>query len=84
MLELGERAAAAMPEVPLLGVDILRERPSGRLFVIETNPSGWTWPFRTQIMRSVELDNGIDVVAQFDGPRRAAEILIERTRAEAR
>ena len=84
VIEFGERAAAALPEVPLLGIDILREQPSGKLFVIETNPSGWTWPFGSFVLRSVERDNGLDFAAEFDGPRLVAKILVERARAEAR
>jgi len=84
IIALGERADAAFPEIPLLGVDILREVPSGRLFVIEVNSSGWTWPFGTPTNLSIERDNDLDLAAHLDGPRIAAEVLVERARAEAR
>jgi hypothetical protein len=29
-----------MPEIPLQGIDIIREAGSGRLFVLEANPGG--------------------------------------------
>src|SRR5262249_4396896 len=37
ILRLAERAHAAFPQIPLLGFDIVREFPSGKLYVLEAN-----------------------------------------------
>jgi hypothetical protein len=40
---LAERAHAAFPGIPLLGVDIVRNPLTGQSFVLEVNASGWVW-----------------------------------------
>lgn len=81
---LARRTYGALPEIPLQGVDVLREEGTGRLHVLEINPGGNTWIFSNQwsanLKRSVGLD---DLSVPFDSWRKAAEVLIARTRAEA-
>jgi len=81
---LGERAHRAFPEIPFLGVDIVREEPSGRLYVIEVNSAGDVWRFASPMGESLQRWAGIDLAAQYGGLRRAAEILVEETRRQAR
>ena len=45
ILALARRAHAALPEIALQGIDIIREAGSGKLFVLEANPGGNTWIF---------------------------------------
>jgi hypothetical protein len=84
VLDLARRTYDAMPEIPLQGVDVLREEGTGALHVLEINPGGNTWIFSSQwstnLKRSVGMD---DLSVPFDSWRVAAEVLIERTRAEA-
>ena len=84
IIALGEKAHAAFPEIPVLGVDVLRDAETKRLFVMEVNPKGDTWhlssylktdPFTEQHRR--------DLYAQFDALDRVSQLLIEKTRAEA-
>ncbi|MEE8106061.1 MAG: ATP-grasp domain-containing protein [Planctomycetota bacterium] len=84
ILALARRAAAALPEIPLLGVDLVRDADTGEVFVIEVNPSGWTWHFSSHRGVSIQRDNNIDFDAQFGGLRRAAEALVRVTREQAR
>ena len=56
IIELGERAHAAFPEIPMLGVDIIREQPSGKLYVIEVNSAGDTWHFSGGVGESIQRD----------------------------
>jgi len=37
IIRLGERAHSVFPDIPLLGFDIVREVPSGNLYVLEAN-----------------------------------------------
>lgn len=80
VLELGERAHAAFPGVPLLGIDIVREHPSGKLYVIEANSCGRTWHFNSPTGRAIQDQFGFELESQFDGVRKAAGILAEQTR----
>jgi hypothetical protein len=85
ILELARRTYSALPEIPLQGVDIIREAASGSLFVLEANPGGNTWIFSKGDM-TARLKNALGVerlTDQFDAFATAAKVLIERTRAEA-
>jgi hypothetical protein len=73
---LAERAHAAFPQVPLLGVDIVRDIDTGELFVIEVNSIGYTWHFSSPSGRKLQSQFGLDLDAQFEGRRRAAGVLV--------
>lgn len=75
MFQLAERAHAAFPRVPLLGFDIVREIPTGRLFVLEANSLGYTWDFTSPSGLSLQSEFSFDLAAQLDGRRRAAAAL---------
>ncbi len=45
VLELACRVHGAFPGVPTLGIDIIRDAETGKLYVLETNPRGGSWPF---------------------------------------
>jgi hypothetical protein len=85
ILKFASRTYAALPEIPLHGVDVIREEKTGKLFVLEVNPGGNTWIFSkpvsaTLLKKTLEMDCLTD---QFDAFTTAARVLIERTRAEA-
>ena len=75
IIDLGERAARAFSDLPMLGVDILQDAISGRLFVVEVNALGHNWNFGKRFRKEF----GLDVTDQFDGLRKAAYILAEQT-----
>jgi acyl carrier protein len=75
VIRLGERAHAAFPKIPLLGFDIVREVPSGKLYVLEANAIGYTW----SIAGPTAAAFGVNAAEQFDGLRKAAYILAEKT-----
>jgi amino acid adenylation domain-containing protein len=79
IIALGERAARAFPDVPLLGVDILKNALTGELLVTEVNSMGHNWTFGTEFAAMIRLD----VEQQFDGVRRAAMILAKETHRRA-
>ena len=83
IVSLAERAHAAFPNVPLLGVDIVRDADSGQLFVIELNSLGYTWHFSSP-WREPYSEFGARLSAQFDGRRRAAALLAKACEEQAR
>jgi hypothetical protein len=85
IIELARRAYWALPEIALQGVDIVREKSSGKLFVLEANPGGNTWIFsKGDMTERLKAALGVERLSdQFDAFKSAAEVLIERTRAEA-
>jgi hypothetical protein len=85
VLELAKRTYAALPEMALQGVDIIREDQSGKLYVLEANPGGNTWIFSKGDMTArLKAALGTErLTDQFDAFNAAAKVLVERTRAEA-
>lgn len=76
--EIGRRVAASLPDVPLLGVDILREPGSGRLSVLECNAGGNTWFFSSEIGRHVRQTmrssrHGAAPAGEAEGKQRLVE-----------
>lgn len=75
ILTLAERAHAAVPNVPLLGIDIVRDADTGKLFVVELNSLGYTWDFSSPTGLSLQAQFGFNLEAQLGGRRRAAGVL---------
>jgi hypothetical protein len=80
VIRFAESAHAAFPEIPLLGFDIVREQPSGKLYALEANAIGYVWYFHA----NEKAEFGFSIEEQFDGVRKAAYILAEKTQQEAR
>jgi len=80
---LGQLAHKAFPECPVIGVDIVRDSQSGRLYVLEVNPHGNVWHLSSTLAKKMKPEHVRDLYAQFNALELAADLLIERTRAEA-
>lgn len=85
IIELARRTYSALPEIPLQGVDIIREVGTGKLYVLEANPGGNTWIFSKGDMTSrLKKALGVErLTDQFNAFTTAAKVLVERTRSEA-
>jgi hypothetical protein len=81
VVALGERVHRAFPECPVIGVDIIREQQTGRLWVLEANPHGAVWHLSSSLSKTPEHKQ--ELYAQFNALDRAADLLIQKTRAEA-
>lgn len=77
-------AAGAFSDIPLLGVDVLREAASGRVYVLEVNPGGNTWHFSSDHLRAERAENSPEFEAQrreqLDAFGTAAHALADATR----
>ena len=83
IIAVGERAHEAFPECPVLGVDIVRESQTGRLYVLEVNPHGAVWHLSSPLARKMDPKQVRDLYTQFNALDRAADILIEKARSAA-
>jgi hypothetical protein len=84
VLDFASRVASAMKEIPCLGIDILRDRRTGILRILETNPSGRVWHFSSDLaLRQASREQREAKFRQFDALNLAADLLIAKTRAEA-
>ena len=86
ILAFARRMHAAMPGIPLQGLDILRDVNDGHLYALENNGGGNTWGFSSKMGENTRriLGGAEALVNQFGAWDIAADVLIERTRAEAR
>lgn len=85
---MAKRAYAALPEIPLQAVDMVKEADSGKIFVLEANPGGNTWIFSKTSSsggpKSLTRALGVErLTDQFDAFTTAARVLVERTRTAA-
>lgn len=65
ILDLARRAHLSFPETPSLGVDIVREEGTGKLYILEVNPGGGSWMLSTGGGRKMQEQFGLDFYAQF-------------------
>jgi hypothetical protein len=83
IISLGERAHKAFPECPVIGVDIIRESQSRRLYVLEVNPHGAVWHFSSPFSKNLDPEYVRERYAQFNALDLAADLLIQKTRTDA-
>lgn len=83
LLDLGRRTHAAFADLPVLGIDMVRDVSDGRLWVLEVNPEGDTWNFGCRGGHQLMKAAGLDFYKQFDALDRCAEALTELCRREA-
>jgi hypothetical protein len=76
----GLLAAGALPQIPLLGVDVIRDATNGKLYVVELNSVGYVWHFSSPLGLRAQKEFGFSLEDQFDGLRKAARILADKAR----
>jgi hypothetical protein len=94
MIKLAQKVHRSLPDIPLLGVDLIREASTGKLYVLECNAGGNTWHFSSnsgQKLRGwfgghprVPLDKAAQkgrrmYLEQYGAFDRVADVLIEKT-----
>ena len=83
IISLGERAHQAFPECAVLGVDIIREKQSERLYVLEVNPHGAVWHLSSPLAKTFDPQYVRQCYDQFNALDRTADVLIQKTRTAA-
>lgn len=83
VLQLARAAAAALPQSACLGIDILRDAATGKVYVIEANAGGYIWSFSSERSRTYDRNFRRSLYTQFNALDLVADLLIEKTRAEA-
>jgi hypothetical protein len=71
---------SALPRIALLGVDVIRDAQTGKLYVVELNASGWVWHFSSPLGLRAQQEFGFSLDGQFDGLRKSARILADKAR----
>jgi hypothetical protein len=83
IVEMGVKTYNAFPSAPVHGVDVVREASTGILYVLEFNPAGFTWHLSSPYLARLRAELELDLYGQFDALNVIADVLIEKTRAEA-
>jgi len=84
ILDLARRAHAAFPTIPSLGIDIVREAGTGKLYLIEVNPGGHSWMFTSDAGVQMQFDFGLDFYGKFGALDLIADRSVEIAREYAR
>jgi hypothetical protein len=83
VVALARRAAKVFPDQVCLGIDVVCETWTGRLFVLDVNSGGGTWHFSSQLSAKFTAEFREGLYKQFNALDRVADMLIEKTRTEA-
>jgi hypothetical protein len=84
IVELARRVHDVFPTIPSLGIDIVEEKATGRLFILEVNPGGQSWTLTSDAGVAMQAEFGIDFHGQFDALDLIADRSIEIAREYAR
>ena len=66
-----------------LGVDLVRDAETRKLYIMEVNPAGATWHFSSMSSKGYPAEHVRNLYAQFGALDKVAQLLIEKTREEA-
>lgn len=80
IIELARQVHSVFPDVPSLGVDIIREESTGQLYVLETNPVGDSWILSCDMGMKMQEQFGLDFYAQFSAIESVSQAAIDAAR----
>lgn len=80
VLSLARSIHQKFSHLPTLGMDIIREQETGRLFILEMHPGGATWHLSSAFGLKQQRDHGLDYYGQFNALGTIAKALIDTTR----
>jgi len=72
-------AQTAYPDVPVLGIDIIRCALTNKLYCCETNPFGYTWHYSSPSGKAIERQNNFSFKNDTNGFEIAVDTLIDAT-----
>jgi len=84
VIALATAVSGKFVQVPVMGIDIVREQETGRLYVLEMNSSGRTWHLSSDHGLGHQRDYGLDFYGQFNALGTITDALIEATRRMAK
>lgn len=67
VVAFAEKAARALPHVPLMGVDVARRLTDGKLFVLELNSCGYCFHLTSDTGRKIQATTWLELPEQYGG-----------------
>lgn len=83
IVALASSVHGKLPHLPVMGIDIIREKDTGRLFVLEYNSGGGVWHLSTKHGLKHQHQYRLDYYRQFNALGTITDALIEATRSLA-
>jgi hypothetical protein len=80
VVALAVRAARVFADVPICGVDVVRQVGTGRLFILEMNTWGYVWHLSSPSGRETQARTGLDRYGQYGALDVAASAVAAATR----
>ena len=78
VMEFARRIHWIFPTIPLLGIDIVREHHTGKLYALEVNSGGWTFHLANEKKERIQNEFGLDLLKQFGGAKAIARGIYNR------
>lgn len=83
IIDLAKSIHSKLPDLPSMGIDIVREQDTGKLFALEYNSKGGTWHISSDFGIEQQRKYGLDYKSQFNALGTITDALIEATRKRA-
>lgn len=83
IIDLAQSIHTKLPHLPSMGIDIVREHDTGRLFALEYNSPGGFWHISSNFGLGQQAKYGLDYKKQFNALDTITDALIEATRKRA-
>lgn len=83
IIDLAKSIYSKLPHLPSMGIDIVREHGTGKLFALEYNSKGGTWHISSDFGIKQQRTHGLDYKSQFNALDTITDALIEVTRKRA-
>lgn len=74
VLAFAEKASRAFPEIPLMGIDVVRRVPDGKLFVLELNASGYCFHLTSETGVKIQKTTCLELPEQYGGYEYIADL----------
>lgn len=79
-IDLARSIHSKLPHLPSMGIDIIREHETGKLFTLEYNSKGGFWHISSNYGQHQQRIHGIDYMNQFGALDSITDALIDVTR----
>ena len=82
VIELAKQAHEAFPDIPILGVDLVRDIRTNQLYVLEVNACGRTYQLDDEYIERNRKEFGIDIIGQFGGIKAVVRGIMNKIKSE--
>lgn len=78
VMDFAREVAGAFKEIPVLGIDVVRDIRSSELYCVEVNPYGQTWHFSSELGEMVQEAMGQRFEDQFEAFKVVSDVVVKK------